>query len=292
MTILDSKQKLLILLFATICILILNCAGHQSKSINNDNEFSSIIEKGKLFWDQRSDTNAIKKAQHFIGSAYNQKPDDYDLALLYSKILYTNGLFHEKNNKNKTKLFFDGATICRNAIFNHPDFHTIYQNTKGDSSFRILSTIIEAPKTLIPGLFWWANNLSSYLNLKPVLERINNRELIEVILHRIISLEPSFYYSGAYRLFGSFYTRIPGIELSQSKNYFDQAINLNAEYFGNYVNYAEFYYQKAGNKELFNKILTNVINLDPSTYPDIMPENVLYQEKAKNLLKKESSLFE
>ena len=61
--------------------------------------------------------------------------------------------------------------------------------------------------------------VARYLNSKPVLERMKNRELIEVILHRIISLDPSFNYSGAYRIFGSFYTRIPGIELSQSKNF-------------------------------------------------------------------------
>tara|TARA_B100001996_G_C18667971_1_gene595568 strand:+ start:2147 stop:3025 length:879 start_codon:yes stop_codon:yes gene_type:complete len=289
---LGSKQKLSILLFSIFCIFILDCTGHQSGRISNEESLTSTIKKGKLYWDQRTDTTSIKNAQFFIGSAYSQKPSDYDLAILYSEILYTNGLFFEKNKIDKAKLFLNGFKICKKAVYNHPDFSSIYQNAQGDSSFRLLSTISEAPKSLIPGLFWWANNLSRYLNSKPVLERIKNRELIEVILHRIISLDPSFNYSGAYRIFGSFYTRIPGIELSQSKNYFDQAINLNPNYFGNFIHLAEFYYQKAGNKELFNKILTDIINLDPSTYPEIMPENILYQEKAKTLLDKESSLFE
>ena len=54
-----------------------------------------------------------------------------------------------------------------------------------------------------------------YLNKK-------QRELLEVIMHRVISLDPGFNFSGPYRFFGSLYTRIPGIELSQSKTYFDR----------------------------------------------------------------------
>ena len=52
-------------------------------------------------------------------------------------------------------------------------------------------------------------------------------------MHRVISLDPGFNFSGPYRFFGSLYTRIPGIELSQSKTYFDQAITANPEYLGN-----------------------------------------------------------
>ena len=83
---------------------------------------------------------------------------------------------------------------------------------------------------------------------KPVLDRIKQRELLEVIMHRVISLDPGFNFSGPYRFFGSLYTRIPGIELSQSKTYFDQAITANPEYLGNKVLMAQFYYQKAGNR--------------------------------------------
>ena len=83
----------------------------------------------------------------------------------------------------------------------------------------MLSALSVAPKELVPGMYWWATNKLWYLNSKPAIERINHRELLEVIMHRIIALEPDYLYGGPYRFFGIFYSRIPGVEISQSKNY-------------------------------------------------------------------------
>ena len=55
---------------------------------------------------------------------------------------------------------------------------------------------------------------------------------------------------------------------------------------------AQFYYQKSGRREEFNKTLKKIINSDLNKYPEIMADNFFYQKKAKNLLKNESLLFE
>ena len=174
----------------------------------------------------------------------------------------------------------------------HKEFLPIYNISKGDSAFKLLSAIADAPISTVPALYWWGVNLGMFLSNQPVLERIKHRELLEVIMHRVISLDPGFYFSGPYRFFGSLYTRIPGIELSQSKSYFDQAITANPEYFGNKVLMAQFYYQKSGKREEFNKSLQTIINSDLNKYPEIMADNFFYQKKAKNLLNDELILFE
>mgnify|MGYP006273119901 FL=1 len=66
---------------------------------------------------------------------------------------------------------------------NHEDFIPIYILSKGDSSFKLLSAIADAPLSIVPGLYWWAVNLGMYLNNQPVLARIKHRELLEVIMH-------------------------------------------------------------------------------------------------------------
>ena len=55
---------------------------------------------------------------------------------------------------------------------------------------------------------------------------------------------------------------------------------------------AEFYYQKSGERENFNKILTKVIKKDLNEYPELMSENFLFQKRARKLLEKEVLLFE
>jgi hypothetical protein len=201
-------------------------------------------------------------------------------------------MFLEKDNKTKDSLFLKGSEISKTAVLTNRAFTQKLNNMIGDSSFRILSTLSEAPKELVPAMYWWATNKLWYLNNKAAIERINHRELLEVIMHRIISLEPDFEQGGAYRFFGVFYSRIPGVELNQSKIYFEKAITSAENYFGNKVQKSEFYYQKAEDKSSFLTLLKSVINLDSSIYPEIMAENMFYQERAKLLLKQQDTLFE
>ena len=251
-----------------------------------------LIEKGIIYWEQRTDSLKLEKAKHFITLAQENRPNDFQLKILLSKIGYTQSLFFEKKSSIKSELFWNNSQICQDAVLAHKDFVQLYNNNKTDDYSQMINLLSEAPKSVLPGLFWWATNLGRYLNEKPVLERLKYRELLEVLMHRIISLDPSFYYSGPYRFFGSLYSRIPGIELSQSKSYFDQALQAHPEYLGNLVHIAEYYYQKSGNREQFNKTLNIVINTDINENPELMAENFLYQKRAKLLLSKEASLFE
>ena len=141
-------------------------------------------------------------------------------------------------------------------MVNHPDFLAIYNSIIGDSTEKLYSSLSKAPNSILPGLYWWGKNLAHYLNSRPVIERLSSRELLEVIMNRVLTLDPSFHYGGAYRFFGMLYTRIPGIYIEQSFSYFNQAIKSNPHYLSNSVFLADFYHQKSGNREQFNKILS------------------------------------
>jgi len=251
-----------------------------------------IIKKGQVLWEQRTDSSALSQAEHFLTLAYEQRPENFELAILLGKINYTRAYFIEQYPINQDSLYLIGSMICRDAVINHPDFRPLYDKSEGDSTLKLMSAISNAPLTVIPGLYWWAVNYSRYLSRKPVLERLNHRELLEIIMNRILTIEPGFYFSGPYRFFGSLYARIPGIELSQSKTYFDQALAANPEYLGNAVLMAEFYHQKAGNREQFHSLLQMVVNTNLTDSPELITENYFYQNKAITLLENESSLFE
>jgi hypothetical protein len=111
-------------------------------------------------------------------------------------------------------------------------------------------------------------------------------------MNRVLALDPSFHHSGPYRFFGLLYTRIPGLKLNQSETYFNQSLASNPEFLGNAVLMAEFYHQKAGNREKFHKTLQDVVNYDIAQYPELLTDNLFFQNKAAKLLESESSLFE
>lgn len=258
----------------------------------NDNNVDFLIKKGKLFWEQRTDDKALKKADHFISLAKNIRPLDFELSILLSKIKYNIAKNIEVDQELKDSLYLEGARFSRDAVLNHIMIKSLLDESNLDSSSKILKTIAKAPKEVVPGLFWWAENLSHYLIEQPVMKRLNHRELLEVLMNRVLALDPGFYYSGPYRFFGSLYTKIPGIELSQSDTYFKQSIDSNPEYLFNWISYAEFYHQKKGNREQYNKILKEVLNSDINQFPEIMNDNYFSKIYARRLLEKESLLFE
>ena len=286
------KQNSFPILMVIIIQLHLNCAGSDIEIKENVKENEQLISKGRSYWDQRIEPAALNKAENLIVKVLKNRPNDLESSVLLGKIKYTQANFLEKDPIAISKLFFDAKEICKKAVLGDPDFAIIYDHAKGDSTFKLLSALTDAPESILPGLYWWGTNLTNYLNDQPVIERLNNRELMEVIMHRVLAIDPGFDYSGPYRFFGILYTRIPGLDISQAYSYFDQAIKGNPQYLGNKVLMAEFYHQKAGNREQFHQTLNEVINTNLTKHPEVMTDNLFYQKRAQMLLDNESSLFE
>ena len=275
-------------------ILFFNCTNPKIELENAQSQnIEFLIEQATNLWEKRNDTNAVKQANYFLGLAYNVKKTSTEITDLYIKCLFFQGMFLEEDNDKKDSLFLKGSEVAKNSVLENDIFIELVQNSSiSDSTFKILSALSEVPKEFVPSMYWWATNKLWYLNTKPAIERINQRELLEVIMHRVISLEPNYDYGGAYRFFGVFYSRIPGVELNQSKTYFEKAISSNEAYFGNQVQMSEFYYQKSEDKTSFIEQLEYVKSLDASTSSISMPENLYYQKRANKLLLQQDTLFE
>ena len=281
-------------LFTCTSILFsLHCSNQKIELENaKSKNIDFLVGQAKIFWDQRVDSSAVIKTNHILGLASEVENNNYEILNIYSQSLFFQGMFLEQTKIRKDSLFLKGAEIAKFSVLNDSLFITILNKTKGDSNFKLLSALSIAPKELVPAMYWWATNKLWYLNNKPAIERINNRELLEILMHRIISLEPAYLYGGPNRFFGVFYSRIPGVEIQQSKNYFQKAISSSPNYFGNKVQMAEFYHQKAENRDLFQSQLKSIIDLNPSINPEVIPENIFYQKRALQLLNQEDTLFE
>ena len=288
-----NYNNFLFIIFTYFLITNLACF-NQSIELENAQSINIefLINKGKSFWEQRSDSNAVKKANYFFGQAIKVEKNNIEFSTLYSQSLFFEALFLEPDQNKKDSLLFKGSEIAKNSILNDNNFITILNKTEGDSSFKIISALSTADRNFIPRMYWWATNKLWYLNNKPAIERVNQRELLEVIMHRVIALEPEYLFGGPFRFFGVFYTRIPGIDVEQSKNYFEKAIKSYPTYLGNMVQMAEFYHQKKENRDLFQKQLKSALNIDPTINPKVIPENIFYQYRASYLLDQEQTLFE
>jgi hypothetical protein len=108
----------------------------------------------------------------------------------------------------------------------------------------------------------------------------------------MLTLNPNYFYGGPYRLMAVLYIRIPGIELSHSESYFTLALNSFPNYFATAVLKAQFYCTKSGDREEFRRLLTRIVEEDPSVIPEVYAENLYEQRTAKKLLAQEQLLFQ
>ena len=286
------KHNLITTSILALIPIYFSCAGIVINVREDEKVADGLISQANSYWNQRTDPRALDKAENLILKVLEKKPNPIEHVVLLAKVKFTKAYFQVTNPNKGNMLFFEASELCRKAVINHPDFLAIYNSVTGDSTEKLFSSLSKVPNSILPGLYWWGKNLAHYLNSRPVIERLSSRELLEVIMNRVLTLDPGFHYGGAYRFFGMLYTRIPGMDIEQSFSYFDQAIKSNPHYLANSVFLADFYHQKAGNREQFNKILTGVLSTNLTTHPEVMNDNWFFQKKAQKLLENESSLFE
>ena len=263
-----------------------------SKYLSKEKNIQFLVAKGQSHWEKRINPDDAKMARLFLSKAYNIDPNNGEVSALYSRACHFTGHYIENDQSKSDSLFLEGMDTAWDFILTTNAYQEGYALSEGDSTTKMIGGIENTPQEMIPLLYWWVANYSHYLLTKPVMERLAQRDVIETALHRILAVNPNFFYHGAHRIFGGIYARLPGVTLSHSENNFDKSIAGSPNYLGTYVIRARYLHTKSGDREQFVKDLQFVLDADPTITPEVSPENLIEQSKAKKLLKKESSLFE
>jgi len=283
------------ILLVVIGLLGLGCSTKPavfSQYFSTEKNIQFLIDKGQSHWEKRVNSKDAKMARLFLSKAYTLDPNNGKVAALYSRSCHFMGYYVEENAAISDSLFLEGMETAWDFILATDAYQEGYALTEGDSTAKMIGGIENTPQEMIPVLYWWVANYSRFLVTKSVMERLAQRDIIETTLHRILALNPSFFYHGATRIFGGIYARLPGVELSHSENNFEKSTVGSPNYLGTYVIRAQYLHTKSGNRELFVKDLQFVLQADPTLLPEVSPENLFEQEKARKLLEKESTLFE
>jgi len=286
-----KKCSNLFILISSLCLLTISgCAVFKATDYeeNLKSNIDFLIEQGKNHWAKRIDPEEAKLSHNFFSKAYHARPLDPEMTALYSRSCHFLGYYVEEDPIKKSILFLEGKQVAWDILENAADFKSALEKSRIDTLSGLENLTIE----YVPLLYWYASNFSRYLAERPVIERLNNRDLIETSLHRIQTLDPNYFYGGPNRLFGGIFARLPGIDLELSYRQFELSLKYSPDYLGTYVLRAKYLHTKAGNREKFIEDLKHVIDADPTGIPEVMPENLMEQEIARLLLAQEFILFE
>jgi tetratricopeptide (TPR) repeat protein len=153
-----------------------------------------------------------------------------------------------------------------------------------------LETLLKTySKKDVPVLFWLGYNWGSY-----VLQHLDdprtlvNLSKVEMIMHRVLELDETYNFAGVHLFYGSFYAARPPIlggNPEKGREHFERNLELtNNSFYMTIYFLARYYAVQVQDREMFDSLLNDIVELDLDKYPDIRLMNALAKQKARKLL--------
>lgn len=157
------------------------------------------------------------------------------------------------------------------------------------------AALARIPPTKVGYLFWGAYGWATWIQYQDgAPAAMADLPIVELIMLRVVELDESFYYGGAHIFLGSYYGSRPQIyggKPKVSRKHFERALALNNRLFLlTHVAYAETYARLMFDRELYLKLLTEVIE-QPLTDSEMASSNKLAKVKAQKLIDQVDEFF-
>ncbi|PCH65335.1 MAG: hypothetical protein COC01_09825 [Bacteroidetes bacterium] len=277
-----NKRILTLLIVTTVLLSNFNSTIAQDKD---------SIKKAKELFKERGNKDklegAIKKMQDMLGRDTIQA-----IAVLISHSYYLMGEY-ETDKKKKLATYEKGIKYGEIALGKIPAFAKARKANKKEAD-----ALPSLTKENIEALYWTAANIAKFAKFNSFAKKVSLKSRVRSLWDRVYELDPNYNYGGGYRFFGGYFALVPAITGDQdpvkAKEMFDKCIAVAPEYLDTKVLCAEAYctHQQILDRELFKKLLKEVLEADINAYPEIKVENNIAKQKAKRLLEQEEELFE
>lgn len=258
---------------------------------NNIGAQNSEIDQIKAFFAERQNKEKLEECIKLCESSL-AKEVNYDVAVYLSRSYYFKGEAEQDKNA-KLDIYLKGVDAGEKALSKVKAYtDAMAVNKKEENAIKSIT------KADIEALYWVAANLARYAKFAPFGKKLAVKGRVRYLWDHVLETAPEFNYGGVYRFFGGYYALVPSITGEQdpvkSKEMFDKGVAVAPHYLETKVLYAEAYctHAKVKNKELFNQLLDEVLAADISQWPDIYPENLNAQNKAKELKANQAELFD
>ncbi|MFQ5717612.1 MAG: TRAP transporter TatT component family protein [Nitrospinales bacterium] len=205
---------------------------------------------------------------------------------------YAFSFVEEKDRVRASALYLRGKGYARRALEKQAGGrHWMDQDLE-----EFQATLERLPRKSIPALFWlgqcWGRWLVLNLDNVAALADISK---VEATLLRVLDMDPAFHHAGPHVALGSFYgsrTRLLGGKPERARRHFERSLKLTRNKFLlNQVLYAQTYAVQTQDRELFERLLNEVLQASSGILPRERLANEVAKIKAKKLLRSADDLF-
>lgn len=204
----------------------------------------------------------------------------------YATVLYEEGL-EDRAIKMSTKAKEYGISLLKQL----PGL----KSTSGFTLPEVNQALTMVPQGKAGYLFWGAYGWAIWIQYQAgAPAAMADLPMVEKIMLRVVELDEAYYYGGAHIFLGSYYGSRPpllGGQPDASRQHFEKALALNERKFLlTHVAYAETYARTVFDRELFIKLLTEVIE-QPLSDSVMASSNTLAKDKAEKLMARIDDFF-
>lgn len=222
------------------------------------------------------------------------EPDDERLLRLLAEGYNSYALgFVEDTDPDRAKIFYQRATDYAMRL--------VRQDAKMAKAFDgsvddLKAELSKRGKDDVPGIFWAAFGMGSYLNLA-----LNNPDAIaalpkaETMMKFVARVDSSFYYGGADVFLGMLAGSRPrmfGGDTAESRRHFERALRVNeGKFLMTYVYYARSYAVQTLDEALYEDLLTKVEQASLDILPKFRLANAIAKKKAQLWIARKADYF-
>jgi tetratricopeptide (TPR) repeat protein len=169
------------------------------------------------------------------------------------------------------------------------------ENLNGQTLTEIDASLARIPLTQVGYLFWGAYGWALWIqNQEGSADAMADLPIVERIMLRVVELNESYYYGGAHIFLGSYYGSRPQIyggKPEESRKHFERALEINnRQFLLTQVAYAQTYARMAFDRELYLKLLTEVLE-QPLKESEMASSNKLAKVMAEKLINQVDEFF-
>ena len=253
-------------------------------------DVTSVKAEAEALWQERGDKEKLKQALAKFEQAAAADPKDREVLGRLLRGWYFLGDGHETTKEAKlptweVALKWGDTCLALNTAYTE-------LLAKGDESPETAARVLT--KDDVPCVYWYASALGKWAKMSGLTVTLKHLPTVKAFMTKLGELDPTFYYSGHDRYWGTYYAAIPsfaGQDLNKSKEYFQKAMAEQPNFLGTHVLYAENWAVKTQNRAEFEKELNWVLAQDAGIIPEVRPEAEAEQRKAKALLADINNLF-
>lgn len=259
-------------------------AGWDREMKQAEGDAAAVLEAAQAAWQERGDIESLRKAITLYEKAEAIEPGvrlETPIRLARAYYLLADG--HLRGDSAAQLKYYDLAVVWGERAMAHSE--AFRQAVAGGKAVEDAISVLG--KEHAGAVYWAASGLGKWARMKGFTTLLAQKNKVKKFMEFVTAVDPDYYYAGPARYWGAYYAIAPsfaGGDPARAKTEFEKSLAAQPLFLGTKVLMADTWATKVQDKDAYRRLLQEVIDGDAEALSDVIPEQKMEQDKARDLL--------